>query len=344
MQTLAGAGAALYQRWEVPGKPMTVYLSRAVTGAILLEGKRGLVPRRRPEVGGILLGTVSVKDTVTVRIEACVELPCEHLFGPAYALSEDEKQALGHAIIQYSPGGDSEMCTVGFYRTHTRRGLSMDSDDLRLAEFFPEGADLVLLVKPRLLRRSRGALFFWEGAMAEPDSPAIAFTIPREGSREYAAAPELLEEPQAAAAPEPPRKPRWRWPFWLKLLVLLPPVMVAAFPLGFLLGHQIDQVFPRTPPPPPRDPYTLSLMVLQYGDNLHLTWDRQARPIAAAERGSLTIWDAGQDHTLDLTAEQLRNGAVAYHEISQRVRFRLEVFLPDHHSVSEIWESAPPEK
>lgn len=78
-------------------------------------------------------------------------------------------------------------------------------------------------------------------------------------------------------------------------------------------------------------------MVLQYGDNLHLTWDRQARPIALAERGSLTIDDTGQDRTLDLSAGQLRTGTVSYHRIGSHVLFRLEVFLSGRRSVSETW-------
>jgi len=65
----------------------------------------------------------------------------------------------------------------------------------------------------------------------------------------------------------------------------------------------------------------------------------QTRPILLAERGSLTIADAGQSRTLDLTREQLRNGAVAYHQIGERVQLRLEVSLPGRRTVSETWES-----
>lgn len=345
MQTLASAEDALYQHWEVPGKPMAVYLSRAVSGAILLEGRRGLMPRRRPEVGGLLLGRVTVEETITIRIEACVELPCEHLFGPSYALSESEKQALRHALIQYGSGAEAEVCVVGFYRTHTRRGLGMDSDDLQLADFFPEGADLALLIKPRLLRQSRAAFFFWDDALAEPETAAIEFTIPRHGSRDFAAAMEVVHPPEPAieeadAAPAPqagPRKPVW-WSCWVQA-PLGAFLLLAWYLAGFAAGRQIDKAIPRAAPPP-RDPYALSLMVLQYGDNLHLSWDRQARPIVTAEGGSLLISDAGQSRTLDLTREQLRNGAVAYHQIGQRVQLRLEVLLPGRRSVSETWETS----
>ena len=146
----------------------------------------------------------------------------------------------------------------------------------------------------------------------------------------------VVEKADAAAAPRSvSRRPLWSswWvqgPLWAFLLA-------AWYLAGFAAGRQIDKVVPRAAPPP-RDPYALSLLVLQYGDNIRLTWDRQATPIVLAQRGSLTISDAGQSRTLDLTREQLRNGAVAYHRLSERVQLRLEVSLPNHRSVSETWE------
>jgi hypothetical protein len=375
MQTLAGAGEDLYQHWEVPGKPMAIDLSLGVVGAIFREGAGGLIRRRKPETGGILLGVVEVGETVTIKIEECVELPCEHLFGPSYSLSESEKEALRHALAQYAPGSGPGLYAVGFYRTHTRRGLRLDSDDLLLADFFPDRADLVLLVKPRRLLRSRAAFFFWEDGQVRPDAAAIAFSIPRrvkpgsgstgerEGPPEPAdavpepagavaepadavpepagavaelaeTAPESVPEP-AAATPRPRRKPWW-CSLWIQA-PLFACLLVAWGLLGFFAGRQVDKVIPRTQPPPV-DPYALSLMIVEYGDNLHLEWDHQARPITLAERGSLVITDAGQSRTLDLSVEQLRTGSVAYHKIGNFVVFKLEVFLPAHRSVSETRE------
>ena len=149
-----------------------------------------------------------------------------------------------------------------------------------------------------------------------------------------------LAAQETITTPEPPAASlRPLWSSWWVQAPLLAFLVVAWYVAGFAAGRQIDKVVPRAAPPP-RDPYAISLTVLQYGDNLHLTWDRQARPIAVAERGSLLISDADQDRTLGLTSEQLRNGAVAYRQLGGRVRFRLEVFLPRHRSVSETWESS----
>jgi len=339
MQTLAGAEEALYQHWEVPGKPMAVYLSRAASGAILLEARRGLSPRRRAEVGGILLGRVTVEETITIRIEACLQVPCEHLFGPSYTLSEDEKQALRHAVVRHGVGAETDIRVVGFYRTHTRRGLALDADDMQLADLFPEGADLALLIKPRFLRRSQAAFFFW----TEPMSAAIKFTISGNGGHDLAAAEEEVAAPPAPevekAEPMAASPAVSRMPLWASWWVQFPLWACLAFVLGYATARQVDKVVPRAAPPP-RDPYAMSLLVLQYGDNIRLTWDRQATPITLAERGSLTISDAGRSRTLDLTREQLRNGAVAYHRLSEHVQLRLEVVLPNRRSVSETWESS----
>ena len=99
MQTLAVAKDAL--RLEVPGEPMTIEVSRGLAKAILLQGTRGLIPQRRPEVGGILLGTVKAGATTAIEIEGCLEVPCEHLFGPSYALSEGDKEALRAAAAEF---------------------------------------------------------------------------------------------------------------------------------------------------------------------------------------------------------------------------------------------------
>jgi hypothetical protein len=82
------------------------------------------------------------------------------------------------------------------------------------------------------------------------------------------------------------------------------------------------------------------MVVLEYEDNLHLSWDRQAPPILAAHGGMLEIADGDQIRTLELTAAQLRTGTVAYRKISGHVRFKLEVLLNHGRSVSETWESA----
>jgi hypothetical protein len=89
------------------------------------------------------------------------------------------------------------------------------------------------------------------------------------------------------------------------------------------------------------NPYALRLAVTEYGDNLHLTWDRDAAALGQAERGILIIADGDQTRTLELDARQLRSGSVSYRRASGPVRFRLELYLKGNRSLSEGWEPAP---
>jgi hypothetical protein len=106
--------------------------------------------------------------------------------------------------------------------------------------------------------------------------------------------------------------------------------------LGFFSAQPLRDVVQIAPVQ--KDPYALSLLVVEYGDSLHLTWDRLARPLAAAELGVLMITDGGQTRSTVLTPAQLRIGSVTYRKVSNQVRFRLEVVLKGHRTVSEGWE------
>ncbi len=252
-----------------------------------------------------------------MQIEESLEIPCEHLFGPSYSLSGGDKEGLREVLEHCRK--DGRLRPLGFYRTHTRPGLGLDADDLQLfPEFFPGELALALLAKRRAFGRRRAA-FFIAGVQA------LEVALPR-------------------------KKGRPRGPFWCSWWVqgpLLACLVAADGLLGYVCAGQIDRI--KQAPPEMRDPYALSLMVLEYGDNLHLTWDRHSRPVAEGKSARLYITDGGEDRSMDLTAEQLRNGSVIYRKVSGQVRFRLEVFIKERRSVSETWEravsagEAPPE-
>jgi hypothetical protein len=310
MQTLAGAEDALHHHLEVEG--MAIDVSRDLANAILAQGTRGLMPRRRPEVGGILLGRVVDGDTIAVEIEGCVEVPCEHLLGASYSLSGGEAGAFRAAAAEYKPGRRRGIQAVGFYRTHTGRGFALEPEEVVLfSELFPDRVGVALLVKPRLLRPSRAGLFFRDGSSLE-------FRLSSPGGREARKTP--------------------LWCSWWVLAPLLACLLFADGLLGFFAARQVHTLTPAVEAP--RDPYALSLMAVEYGDNLFLTWDHKAPPVAAAARATLFIADGGQERAVALTRKQLQAGAVTYRKMSDHIRFRLEVFLDAHRSVTEVWDSA----
>jgi hypothetical protein len=314
-------GASPEYLWQVPGKPLSVRLSGDVARAILKGGKRRF--GRAPETGGILLGRVSREgESILVSVEQSAPVPSEHLFGPHYSLSEADKKLCQEVMDERARGG-SPLGAVGFYRTHARPGMGLDADDVALMkELFPGPNCVALVVKRRFPGRSRAGFFIWEEGQIRSEASYLEFS------------------PRAARRPKPhtdARRGRPLWSSWWLQAPLFVCLLAADALLGYASARQWYQYRPAAPPA--RDPYTLSLLVLEYVDNLHLSWDRHARPIEDGGSGLLHITDGGQDRTLDLSSEQLKSGSVIYRRMTGRVRFRLEVFLKGGRSVTETWDS-----
>jgi len=387
--------AAEWFEWRAPDGSVSIWIAYGVLEEILERHGRAWPGRRRPEVGGMLLGTVDEQDGIRIRIDGAADVPCRYFFGPTYSLGHADWLRFGAAIEDRNRSGGQR--ALGFYRTHARKGLGLDADDLLLlSELFPGPAGVALLLKPRPLRPDLGGFFFWEGGAVRSESSYLEFEILRKrrsvrmlGPVAPAGVPERqadgpapagvpereaeepvpagvpereaeepapagvpergVEEPAPEAAPEPLPAPvadaslpstrlRLLWCSWWVQGPLLACLLAAAGLLGFVSSRELNRLSP--PQPPPRDPYALSLTVVEYADSLHLIWDRQAPPVALAEGARLSISDGEQSRGLDLTAVQLQRGSVIYRKLTNQVRFRLEVFLKQGRSVSETWDAA----
>lgn len=326
-------GISAHDLWEVEGKPISVSISRAASREIVRRDRRRFswLRGRGPETGGILLGTVEREgERWKVSVEDSVAVPCEHLFGPQYALSEKDKQAF-RAALELRKAEGTPLVPVGFYRTHRRAGFGLaPDDDVRLlSQFFSEPSGIVLLFKLRKVGRNRASVFFRENGEVHTEASDRVISIRKRGAGRPAPSPEIA----------PPARRVWTTPLWCSWWAQAP-LLICLLAADGLLGYWSADYFNRAAPAarPPEDPYALSLVVLEYGDNLHLSWDHKAAAIAGAERGVLLITDNDQARTLNLSREQLLNGSVTYRKTSDQVKFRLEVMLKDHHSVSETWE------
>lgn len=340
-----------YYRWEVPGKPVSVLLSEDVSDYVLVEGMRGLglVPRRGAEIGGLLLGRVEPGSPSVVVVEQAVPVECEYASGPTWTLSSKDRIALRGAIARHANGGPAP---VGFYRTDTREQLAFSAADLEIfREFFPDKHSVALIVKPRVMQSSVAGFFIWENG-AVPEASSLEFAVqPRQALNRRAGVPESLPEPPAstdfegipvpgflggaeAAADHGLRLPAW-YSWWIQIPVL-GVLLGGGCLLGWIAAHRATDKFGSSSEQ--RNPYALSLVVLQYGDNLHLSWDRRAAALASASRGTLTIVDGDRTRTLDLSAAQLRDGSVIYRRLTPEVRLKLEVFVSEKSSVAETWD------
>lgn len=367
-----------FYSWQVSGKPVSVLLSFAVVDRLLLEALEGLgaLRRRGAEIGGLLLGTAQRGEKLVVRIEDCCPVRCEYSFGPSYILSEWDRQAFEQALDQWKPSPARAIYAVGYYRSHTRSEPWLGEEDLwLLSTYFSDPARVALVIKPRPAGVSVGGFFFWERGEVRADSTYLEFPFDRRalgggepppaapdpspaGATETAAdesslepeppqpAPgsDLIPLPSFLAGPQPETAKSGilglrLGSLWVRIAVLIVLVLLGSW-LGFLAARQYQRWVSKTVF---SDPFSLDLAVIEYGDNLHLSWNRNAPAIRAAERGILLISDGEQNRSLELDESQLRNGSVIYRRLAGPIRFRLEVFLRGgNRSVTESWEPNPP--
>ncbi len=356
------ADAPDFYLWEAPGR-IAIYLHYNVIDRMLMEVMRsfGLVPKRGAEVGGLLLGSVEHGRKLSVRIEDFEPVPCEHSRGPSYQLSESEQHLFEARLEGRRTQNGGSLRAVGFYRSHTREGLTLAPEDLELLRTcFPNPSDVALLIKPFATQVSVAGFFFREDGGFQDQSylefpfrrrelggpaPEDARGLPpvsrddestpdrdlRTQILEDAATPPLAETrpTQGTEKEESPRRPRWVW-IPLSFIFLL---------LGTLLGFQAAITLrSKSAQPPMAAPYALALRAERTGDSLHVQWDRQAAPVRDAKRGLLLIADGDFKKTVELEAAQLQNGSVIYRHISDKVVFRLEVYPGDHSTVVETIE------
>lgn len=147
--------------WEPEGGKVAIHLSGDLVDRLNYEVMRGFgaVPKRGAEVGGILLGTVEKGEKSVVRVDELINIPCEHLRGPSYILSEADLPGLDRALAERSSNSIGKSRAVGFFRSNTRELMQLSEDDLAVLEArFPDEASFCLLVRPFATRPSE-ALF-----------------------------------------------------------------------------------------------------------------------------------------------------------------------------------------
>lgn len=331
----------------------------------------GAVPRRGAEVGGVLLGAVT-GDGPIVRVEDYQLVPIEYKRGPSYLLSEEDTQAFATALEQLRQADQKPLRPIGFFRSHTRDGAGLASEDLEmLSKYFPEPETIVLLIRPFATKPSIGGFYFKENGVFQSGPPVLEFSFRRKdlAPDEARTQPAPPERPRIAIPPREQRAPPLsenqpaqraeRWP------VQAPPPEAAErgdaisselkskpqrrwiwFPLsciflllGVLLGFQAA-ITVRPKVLGGSDPYNVALSVTQSGNDLQLKWDRRSPAILAAQKGILTIEDGTLlSRPTELSASELESGSVVvYSHSTNHVRFRLELIMKDRDSLTEIVE------
>lgn len=355
-----------YYAWQPPQKNITIQLPFDVVDRMLLEVMKGFgaVPRRGAEVGGLLVGLrEQVDDQTTVQVVDFEPVACEHAQGPSYLLSANDLNGWREAIERVNAGPHR---IIGYYRSHTRDGLHLATEDLALLDAHFASRDLIsLIVKPYATRASVAGFFFWEGDTLRAESTYLEFpfrrkelgggvsTVDRAASAArfgQAARPNPTEpvrpltptvEPTVAAptfgVPEAPKaksaRSGWVW-IPLSFIFML---------LGVILGFQIAiSMRPPTPANPFLEAWSLALGVQRLENRLVVSWDRTAPAVRNANRGVMTILAGDDSRRIELSFNDLQAGQLIYRSSPSTVIFRLEVFPKDRTSVSETLEYRQP--
>jgi len=346
-----------YFVWQAPGQPVVIQLSIDVVDRMSADILRGFgaVPKRGAEVGGILIGTTQPGKVNTVRIEDFEAIPCTYSRGPSY-LFTDAERALFNEVCQRR---SAEI--VGYYRSHTRDGLALQPEDIQLLNQSLPSARIALLVKPFATKPGVGGFFVrengafpaatplefpfrrWEMTGEEPPRRPMQDRKNKDREPGVVGPPKSRDE-QASATPDPyyrifsaepepgkqppenPNAQKSKAGLW----------MVASFVfllLGVLLGYEASRM---TGPQRGAADFALSLAVERTGENLTVHWNPEARAVRAASRGELEIEDGADTKRVQLDQANLSSGSMVYRNASNKVRFRLVIYLAAGLSLTEV--------
>ena len=194
----ASAPLATYL-WEVPQKPVAVRLAFDFIDRMereVIENFRSLTSQGS-EIGGVLLGSLIPGSPTTVTVLDYESVPCDYSRGPLYRLSDADLARFERVIEQHAtPGG---MPVTGFFRAHSRKGLSLDADDLAFLDArFRAPHHIALLVRPFATKTSVGGLFIREDGVMHGEASYLEFPF-----RSSQLTPSLWTPVEAAPAPPP---------------------------------------------------------------------------------------------------------------------------------------------
>jgi len=344
----AATQVSSYFVWQVDDKPVSILFNLNVLDRIRDEVVRGFaaLPKKGLEVGGILLGRcehLSEKHYV-VTIEGIYPIESEHSHGPRYSLSDHERQDLEHQLTVSRLAETDTARVIGFYRSQTRAGLQLESEDIEFFQrYFSDPSSIFLVVKPSISKGAIAGFFFWENGTIQPEcsgefpfhrremqaagfqilqnpftapgsSVVPADTICAQASNQPLARINTPEEP-ALPSPKYSAYSRWVWA----------PLLMAVVMLVALLTHR--------KPPLNRNDNTaqfgysadLHLSAERLGNGLRISWDRKNPIVETAQNGVLWIRDGAAEKRLDLDNGQLTGGSVMYWPGSSDVSFRMDV-------------------
>ncbi|MBL8210669.1 MAG: hypothetical protein JNK87_08155 [Bryobacterales bacterium] len=278
------------------------------------------------EVGGILFGR---RVDNTVRVMAWRPMPCEHSRGPAFLLSNADKQGLMQVLESAETDPQLKVLEpVGWYVSHTRQGLTLTEEDVDIySRYFAEPWQVTLVLHPDKTGKAQAGFFVRdrEGRLRTETSYRVfeinSFRTPSTEERPGSAKP-------YARTPEAPRKTRPAPPPVVAAEAesgMRRPWRIAAIAAALLVGTLAVSALPRLRNQNPPTSETLQLRLLDAQGQLRVEWDRGHDAIQNAQSATLYINDGGAIPPIQLDQETTQRGSVTYLRLSEDVTVRMVI-------------------
>ena len=339
--------------WTAPESPVTIEYSLVVVEELRHDVAEGFqrLSRGGMEVGGALYGA---RDGRTVTILAMRPIMCEHARGPAFLLSDRDRELLNEQLerAHADPRLENMIC-VGWFLSHTRNEIMLTESDLEIyGDCFGAPWQVTLVIRPGRGGTMRAGFFVREAdGTVKSESSYLEFNFPDRlagvldrapraerhpverragggyGRTEAAAAQPALsrESPQvfpAAATgpqllPSPPPRSKWAWLTLYTVVVLGLAVWGVRY---FLWTPRIDPI---------------ALSVLEHEGQLQIQWNHNARTITGASAGSLDITDGSDSRHVALSPKDLAVGSFTYQRNTGDIQVRMAVLDPQGQKIEE---------
>lgn len=329
-------------RWVDESDARPVEFSRSVIRQILTYAEDGFrkLSRGGIEVGGVLFGR---RTPAGLEIHAWREIECKHTRGPAFLLSNSDRQTLAKLLESAETDTALQVLEpIGWFVSHTRQGLGLTDEDRDLFQQFFDGPNhIAVVLRPQKGKPMEGALFARGDNGQLPAEPLLRTF----DSREFpAVALPAIDggEPANMAMTRPPtplhagsevkKQQKVASPsFWRRI-----PGWAYACVGVLACGVLVLAIPPMRRVAGPEGAEGLRLRLQDSQGQLRIEWDRESATMKNAERATLYITDGRPLAPIELDRDTAQKGFLTYGRLGEDISVRMVVNRKEEQPFQEL--------